>query len=73
MLRCEMRHECDAPVTHIDQSGWIYCTAHGIQRRCAGLPCRKLRGASCAPRSVLLRNATLDNRGTMKTYRLESK
>jgi hypothetical protein len=39
---CEMSADCKEPVTHIDNSGFIYCTAHGIARR-DWKPCRKLR------------------------------
>lgn len=31
--RCDMRHDCTAPVTMISDGGWIYCTHHGEQRR----------------------------------------
>lgn len=41
-LRCDMTHECTEPVTHVDNKGYIYCTAHGISRRDVR-PCRKLR------------------------------
>ncbi len=41
-LRCEMQRDCDAPVTHIDVKGYVYCTHHGIHRR-AHQFCRKLR------------------------------
>lgn len=41
-LHCEMKEECEEPVTHLDNSGFIYCTEHGIQRR-DWKPCRKLR------------------------------
>jgi hypothetical protein len=42
MLTCDMKKECAAPVTHIDQDGFAYCTPHGEQRRMYQ-PCRKLR------------------------------
>ena len=41
-LTCDMREDCTEPVTHIDSSGFAYCTPHGIDRR-AWKPCRKLR------------------------------
>ncbi len=41
MLRCDMKHDCEEPVTHIDQAGFAYCTTHGEQRR-SYEPCRKL-------------------------------
>lgn len=39
---CDMTENCTDPVTHIDQNGFVYCTAHGIERR-DWKPCRKLR------------------------------
>lgn len=39
---CQMHAGCTHPVTHMDQSGFLYCTNHGLQRR-ASRPCRKLR------------------------------
>ena len=41
-LHCDMSHDCESPVTHIDQDGYAYCTTHGEQRRYSQ-PCRKLR------------------------------
>lgn len=41
-LVCDMTAGCDAPVTHIDEKGYAYCTAHGEQRRFSHR-CRKLR------------------------------
>lgn len=41
-LRCEMRDDCQQPVTHIDNKGFIYCEEHGFQRRYYH-PCRHLR------------------------------
>lgn len=41
-LKCEMTNDCQHPVTHIDKSGFVYCTAHGLRRRMYE-PCRKLR------------------------------
>ncbi|QWY82830.1 hypothetical protein PP641_gp090 [Arthrobacter phage SilentRX] len=41
-LSCDMSEDCKAEVTHIDNSGWLYCTSHGIARR-SWKPCRKLR------------------------------
>jgi hypothetical protein len=31
-------------VTHIDEKGYAYCTAHGAVRRQSGIRCRKMRG-----------------------------
>lgn len=42
VLRCDMEEGCTAPVTHIDQKGYAYCTKHGLERR-DYRPCRKLR------------------------------
>ena len=41
-LQCDMRKDCIEPVTHLDKSGFIYCTTHGVRRR-TWMPCRKLR------------------------------
>lgn len=41
-LLCDMRTDCAAPVTHVDDKGYAYCTAHGEQRR-QHRRCRKLR------------------------------
>ena len=35
---------CSGGVTHLDDSGFAYCTAHGIHRRASGERCRKLKG-----------------------------
>lgn len=43
VLRCDMARDCDATVTHIDEKGYAYCAAHGVQRRESGRRCRKLR------------------------------
>lgn len=32
-LRCEMADDCYAPVTMIENKGYMYCTDHGIARR----------------------------------------
>lgn len=42
MLECEMENGCAAPVTMIDNKGYIYCTEHGLKRR-DYRPCRQLR------------------------------
>jgi hypothetical protein len=41
-LTCDMERDCPAPVTHIDCKGFVYCTAHGLERRWT-MRCRKLR------------------------------
>jgi hypothetical protein len=46
-LSCDMTRDCVREVTHIDRGGYVYCEAHGIQRR-ASEPCRKLRPAEVA-------------------------
>lgn len=40
--RCDMTSECERPVSHLDQDGFVYCAAHGLARR-GWQPCRKLR------------------------------
>lgn len=40
---CDMEKDCDKPVTHIDNKGFIYCEHHGAQRK-SSVPCRKLTG-----------------------------
>lgn len=42
VLTCDMSRECQAPVTHIDEKGFIYCREHGHQRREYGKRCRQL-------------------------------
>lgn len=42
VLRCDMKADCNELVTHIDDKGFVYCTAHGVRRR-DWRPCRKLR------------------------------
>jgi hypothetical protein len=37
-----MTSECERPVSHLDQDGFVYCAAHGLARR-GWQPCRKLR------------------------------
>jgi hypothetical protein len=32
-LKCDMTRECAAPVTHIDEKGFVYCREHGIDRK----------------------------------------
>lgn len=41
-LICDMSLKCTGEVTHIDNSGWVYCAPHGVMRR-NSKPCRKLR------------------------------
>lgn len=41
--RCEMTNDCEAPVTHLDEKGFIYCKEHGHDRRESGIYCRALR------------------------------
>lgn len=41
-LACDMVAGCSAPVSHIDDKGYVYCAPHGLDRRGAR-PCRKLR------------------------------
>jgi len=37
-----MHESCTALVTHVDESGFVYCAAHGTARR-AWKRCRQLR------------------------------
>lgn len=39
---CDMDRTCTAPVTHIDNKGYVYCATHGVERRDVR-PCRKMR------------------------------
>ena len=32
-LRCDQVRTCRAPVTHIDEDGYVYCAPHGADRR----------------------------------------
>jgi hypothetical protein len=41
IVRCEMDHHCNEPVTHLDNKGFVYCAKHGVARR-SFTPCRKL-------------------------------
>ena len=40
-LKCDMEKDCGEAITHIDDKGYIYCHAHGVQRK-SFRPCRKL-------------------------------
>lgn len=40
-LHCDMERTCDAPVTHIDSHGYVYCLKHGRTRQ-SDQRCRKL-------------------------------
>lgn len=42
-LSCDMTVSCKAPVTHIDNKGYVYCTGHGKHRATCGIPCRAMR------------------------------
>lgn len=44
-LRCDMRSDCTAPVSMIDDRGFAYCAPHGVSRRGGGIRCRKLTPA----------------------------
>lgn len=41
-LVCDMTDNCDREVTMIDDSGFVYCTSHGLDRR-SWKRCRKMR------------------------------
>ena len=43
-LRCDMTTGCAAPVTHVDNRGFVYCATHGESRK-SSTPCRKLSAA----------------------------
>lgn len=42
-LTCDMKRDCTADVTHIDNKGFLYCATHGQDRRASGIPCRKMQ------------------------------
>lgn len=42
ILRCDMDKACTADVSHVDHKGYVYCAAHGVQRKTSGIRCRKL-------------------------------
>jgi hypothetical protein len=44
-LKCDMHKECQGQVSHVDDSGFIYCARHGLTRRGSGRRCRKLRAS----------------------------
>jgi hypothetical protein len=44
ILVCDMEAGCAAPVTHLDEKGFVYCKPHGIYRRGGGYRCRALSG-----------------------------
>lgn len=46
-LTCDMRRECPATVTHIDDKGWVYCAGHGTARRTTR-PCREMTTSEIA-------------------------
>ncbi len=45
---CEWRSWCKAPVSHIDEKGYVYCAEHGAIRRRYGIRCRALSPAELA-------------------------
>ncbi len=40
-LVCDMERTCSSPVTHMDEKGFVYCAAHGNDRKYT-MRCRKL-------------------------------
>lgn len=42
VLKCDMLVACKAPVTHVDNKGYVYCASHGEHRKLS-VPCRALR------------------------------
>lgn len=43
-VKCAMLENCNNQVTHIDKKGFVYCQAHGVQRK-AYIATRKLKPA----------------------------
>lgn len=43
VIRCDMRTDCDAHVTHLDHKGYVYCSEHAVIRRRGGHRVRALR------------------------------
>lgn len=43
MLKCDQSTQCAREVTHIENTGWVYCETHGNARRVYGNRVRKLR------------------------------
>jgi hypothetical protein len=41
-LQCDGNRDCPKAVSHIDNRGFVYCEAHGCQRKASGIPTRKL-------------------------------
>lgn len=33
VLQCDMEDACHAPVTHLEDKGWVYCAQHAEDRR----------------------------------------
>lgn len=42
-IRCDMADDCMEDVTMLDDKGYVYCEAHGLERRDVGYRSRKLR------------------------------
>lgn len=36
MATCEMRTDCEAPVSHLGSKGYVYCLPHAVLRRESG-------------------------------------
>jgi len=32
-ITCDMRKDCQEPVTHIGEKGYVYCAKHAVDRR----------------------------------------
>lgn len=60
-LACDMTHECLAKVSHIDDSGFVYCAHHGLARKSYGHLCRKLTAGELR---------TLENGGQIRYRRM---
>lgn len=40
-LHCDMKEDCEKPVSMIDEKGYVYCAEHGNQRK-GSMRCRNL-------------------------------
>jgi hypothetical protein len=39
---CDMEKNCQEPIAYLDEKGFVYCDAHGKQRKLSHTRCRKL-------------------------------
>lgn len=54
-LCCDMKLDCVAPVTHIDEKGFAYCRNHGTARKAY----RRCRQLTPAERKALIAGAAI--------------